>query len=249
MLWSPTLPADRSSLTTARKHSCRSPIDTTLVFWRSLRLIAPGPLGKDAFAVVRHLLKIDLGHACLRIHGIVLWRVLHLRMRHHGIVSRIELIGGLGHGPVGNLPGKVGFRAALDNGKGLHIPADTLKRRDDLDRRTRRLLSCSPHVQGDASNALALGRLYARCAARMRVNRNVLVQRVHVFPGFGFAHQLDPRGNREITRSRRGRVWHYKLVLEFACREVGPRLRRLEASLLSLDCVEADDTQEGILSN
>src|SRR5262249_32904023 len=127
MLWSPNLSADRSSLP-ARERSCRSPIHTALVFWRSLRLIAPGPLGKDALAVVRHLLKIDLGHACFRVRGIVLWRVLHLRMRHYGIVSRIELIGALGHGPVGNPLGQVGFRAALDNGKGLHIPPDTLKR-------------------------------------------------------------------------------------------------------------------------
>src|SRR5215472_10913507 len=124
MLRPANLLADRSSLARARERSRRSPIHTALVLWRSLRLIAPGPLGKDTLAVVSHFLKIDLGHACLCIRGIVLWRVLHLRMRHHGIVSRVELIGGLGHGPLGNLPGKVGFRAALDNGKGFHIPPD-----------------------------------------------------------------------------------------------------------------------------
>src|SRR5262249_58666306 len=118
MLWSPNLSADRSSLP-ARERSCRSPIHTALVLWRSLRLIAPGPLGKNALAVVRHFLEIDLGHACFRIRRIVLWRVVHLRMRHHGIVSRVELIGGLGHGPVSDPLGKVGFRAALDNGKSL----------------------------------------------------------------------------------------------------------------------------------
>src|SRR6516162_7426136 len=115
----PNRSADRSSLASVRKLSSRSPIHTTLVFWRSLRFIAPGPLGKDALAVVRHLLKIDLGHARLRVRRIVLWRVLHVRMRHHGIVSRVELVGGLGHGPISNPLGKLCLRAALDNGKGL----------------------------------------------------------------------------------------------------------------------------------
>src|SRR5689334_5239729 len=93
MLRSPNLSADRSNLASARRRGSRSPMHPPLlVLWGSLRLIAPGPLGKNALAVVRHFLKIDLGHACLCFRRIVLWRVLHLRMRHHGVVSRVELI-------------------------------------------------------------------------------------------------------------------------------------------------------------
>src|SRR5437667_3990809 len=130
---------------------------TALILRRRLRLVALRPFGQHAGAVVRHLLEVDLGHPPLGIRRIVLRRVLDLRMRNDGVVLGVELVGGLGHGPVRDLLGGVRLLRSLDDGQGLHVPADALRGRDDLDGCAAGLLPGRAHVERDAGDALALG--------------------------------------------------------------------------------------------
>ena len=169
-------------------------------------------------------------------------------MRDDGVVFRVELVGSLGHGPVGDLLGGVRLLRSLDDGHGFHVPADALGGRDDLDRRAAGLLPGRAHVEGDAGDALALRRLHAGCAARVRIDAHVLVQGVHELPRLGLAHQLDPGRDRQIAGARRRRMRHHQLVLELGIGQVLPGLRQRGPGLLSLDRVVADDAEERVLA-
>src|SRR3989442_1426391 len=69
-----------------------------------------------------------------------------------------------------------------------------------------------PVREGHADRKLSLPRPGARLRARMRVQRDVLVQCVHELPRIGLAPHLQPAGDVEEARAGRGGIGHHDLA-------------------------------------
>ncbi len=74
----------------------------------------------------------------------------------------------------------------------------------------------------------------------MRVDADVLVERVHELPGVGLAPHLQPARDVEEARSRRRRVGHDDLALVDRLGQILPAGGLRQVELLRLHGVEAD---------
>src|SRR4029077_1701566 len=203
----------RDSRKDGSRVSPRSPGMTGWVIRRGLALVALRPFGQDAIAVLRHPGKVVLHHRLLGGRRIVGGEILDRRVGDQRVVFRVELARALARTPIGNLLGERKVLRSLDDAGRLHVPTRAFLRKDELERRALRLLARAAHVEADADHPLALGGLHTGRRTGMRVDRNVLVQAVHELPAFGFAHDLQPGRDREITGAGRGRMRHHDLAL------------------------------------
>ena len=164
-----------------------------------LAVVALGPLGQDACALVAHFGQVNLGHGCVGAGRVVRGGGVHARIAHDGVVLAVQLIGFLADGEISQFLGCRQVLGALDDGRGFHVPGCAFLGQDHINGGAGGLFFGAAHVKADADHPLTFGCLNAGGRSRMGVDRDVLVQLVHELPGSFLAHDLDPGIHRLVA--------------------------------------------------
>src|SRR6266850_272936 len=101
----------------------------------TLRRVALLPFREDLVAVLRGVGEVVLDEAALEVGGNVRQHRLHVRVRDDREILRVRLVRLPGGDPVHELLRRVHLPGGLHDSGGLEVPAETLLREHELDRR------------------------------------------------------------------------------------------------------------------